>query len=239
MSTGVGVRAGWTALAAVQKPGHGVPWYMRVVNRRLGRAVAAALSTTRVSPDQVTLTSGLVTAAGLVVLVLSPVGVATACIVVVLLQVGLALDAADGQLARLTGRGSVAGEWTDHVVDVARTVCLHLAVAVALVRHGHVATSWALLSLAFGVVATVRFHAQVLAEQLHRAAPGPVSTGRDPRRSGWLQLPADTGVVNAVLLLWSWPAAFLVGYGGLAAANAVLLGATLVRRRRDLSGGPR
>lgn len=234
-----GVRAAWTALAAVQKPGHGVPWYMRVVNRRLGRAFAAVLSTTRVSPDQVTLTSGLVTAAGLVVLVLSPVCVPTACVVVVLLQVGFALDAADGQLARLTGRGSVAGEWADHVVDVARTGCLHLAVAVALVRHGHVATSWALLPLGFCVVATVRFHAQVLAAQLGRAVSGCAATVRGSRRSRRLQLPADAGVINAVLLLWSWPAVFLVGYGGLAAANTVLLGATLVRRRRDLSGDRR
>lgn len=234
MSTGV--RAAWTALAPVQKPGHGVPWYMRVVNRRLGRALAAALSTTRVSPDQVTLVSALVTTVGLVVLVLARVGVTTACVVVVLLQVGFALDAADGQLARLTGCGSVAGQWADHVVDVARTVCLHLAVAVALVRHGHVATSWALLPLGFCVVAAVRFHAQVLADQLRRSAPRPAPTGRDPRPTGWLQLPADTGVVNAVLLLWSWPAMFLVGYGGLASANAVLLGATLVRRRRELSG---
>ena len=52
-----GVREGYTALARAQKSGAGVPWYMRVVNRRLGRVVAAVAAPTRVSPDHLTAAS--------------------------------------------------------------------------------------------------------------------------------------------------------------------------------------
>ena len=49
----------------------------------------------------------------------------TACLVL-----GYALDAADGQLARLRGGGSPAGEWLDHMVDAAKISSLHLAVLI-------------------------------------------------------------------------------------------------------------
>ena len=39
--TALDVRTSWDHLAAAQKDGAGVPFYMRVVNRRLGRGVAA------------------------------------------------------------------------------------------------------------------------------------------------------------------------------------------------------
>ncbi len=241
MSGGASVREAWSTLAAAQKPGHGVPWYMREVNRRLGRGVAAVLSTTRATPDHVTLASALLAAAGLVVLVLAPVGIVTAVVVVLLLQAAFALDAADGQLARLTGRGTAAGEWTDHVVDAARTVCFHLAIAIALVHHGQVATGWALVPLGFCTVASVRFFAQILAEQLRRDDPvgSTAAAAATGGRSAWVQLPADTGVVNAALLLWPWAPAFLLGYGVLALANGLLLLATLVRKRQALLDGAR
>ena len=45
--------------------------------------------------------------------------------VTLLLVIGYALDAADGQLARLLGGGSSSGEWLDHMVDVTKTCVLH------------------------------------------------------------------------------------------------------------------
>ncbi|MEH3032546.1 MAG: CDP-alcohol phosphatidyltransferase family protein [Aeromicrobium erythreum] len=230
-----GYRAAHATLAAAQKPGHGVPFYMRVVNRRIGRVLAAGLAQTRTTPDHVTALSALSALLGLALLVLAPPTPVVAVGVVLLLQLAFALDSADGQLARLTGRGSGAGEWTDHVVDAGRTILFHLAIAVALVRHELAPVAWALLPLGFAVVASVRFFAQILAEQLRPAGSAePPRPGGPGGRAALLQLPADTGVVNASLLLWPWTTTFLLGYGLLAAATTVLLGATLVRRRREL-----
>ena len=152
--------------------------------------------------------------------------------VVVLLQLAFALDSADGQLARLTGRGSVGGEWLDHVVDAARVLLLHLAVGTALLRQTEVDTAWLLLPVVLGWTASVRFFALILAEQLGRGAGRPEPPGGGP---AWVQLPADAGIVNLSLLLWPWTAAFLVGYGVLTAATLVLTVATLARKRRALA----
>jgi len=227
------VRASYDQLATAQKPGGGVPFYMRAVNRRLGRAIAAVAARLGATPDQMTAMSGLLFALGMAVLVAFAPSVPVAVAVTVLLQLAFAFDSADGQLARLTGRGSVAGEWLDHVVDAARLLALHIGVAVCLALHTDVDAAWLLLPLGFAGVASVRFFAQILAEQLDRstAAPSP-APGR-----GWLQTPADAGVINLVFLLWPWTPVFLAVYAALAAANLVLLMATLQRKHRALRNG--
>ena len=228
-----GVRAHYDALARAQKSGAGVPWYMRVVNRRLGRGIAAAAAQTRATPDHLTAASFVVfvAAAGLLVGVAPSVPVAVGA--TILLQLGFALDSADGQLARLRGTGSPAGEWLDHVVDAARHLLFHLAVLVGLVRFTDVPDAVLLVPLAFAVVSSVRFFAQILAEQLAGRDPvaGPVSV---PRFGVWIQAPADTGLLNLVVLLWAWTTSFLVVYAVFAALNALLLVATVVRRHREL-----
>jgi phosphatidylglycerophosphate synthase len=224
------VRASYARLATAQKPAAGVPFYMRAVNRRLGRLIAAVAARLGRTPNQMTAVSGLCFLAGMAVLVAFDPSVRVALCVTVLLQLGFAFDAADGQLARLTGGGSSAGEWLDHVVDAARILVLHLGVAVCLHLHTDVAAAWLLLPLVFAVVASVRFFAHLLADQLSTAA-GPATR----RIGGWIQTPADAGVVNAVFLLWPWTSAFLAGYAVLAAGNALLLLATLHRRHRSLA----
>ena len=227
------VRESYTRLADAQKPGTGVPFYMRAVNRRLGRVIAAVGARYDASPDQMTALSALTFGAGMSVLVTFEPSVAVAITVTLLLQLGFAFDSADGQLARLTGRGSVAGEWLDHVVDAGRILVLHLGVAVALFRHTDVGDTWLLVPLAFAVVASVRFFAQLLADQL-----GVATTGVVPgRRAAWVQTPADAGVLNAAFLLWAWTPLFLVGYLVLAVGNLLLLLATLQRKRHMLRLG--
>ncbi|WP_200938366.1 CDP-alcohol phosphatidyltransferase family protein [Aeromicrobium sp. Root472D3] len=232
-----GVREGYAALARAQKSGAGVPWYMRVVNRRLGRALAAVAAPTRVTPDHVTAASLVAFLAGAGLIAGREPSVASAVVAVLLLQLGFALDSADGQLARLRGTGSPAGEWLDHVVDSGRHLLLHVAVLVGLYRFTDVPDAVLLVPLAFALVATVRFFAQILAEQLARRDPlaGPDSV---PRLGVWIQAPADTGLLNLVVLLWAWTTAFVWVYGVFAVLNAVLLGATLVRRHRELTALP-
>jgi phosphatidylglycerophosphate synthase len=231
-----GVRAAYAALARAQKSGAGVPWYMRVVNRRLGRLIASAAAQTRATPDHLTAASFLSFLAGAGLLVGAEPGVRVAIAAMLLLQLGFALDSADGQLARLRGTGSAAGEWLDHVVDSARHLLLHVAVLIGLFRFGDVPDAVLLLPLVFALVSSVRFFAQILAEQLARRDPG-AQAESVPRFGVWIQAPADTGVLNAVIVLWAWTTAFLWVYGLLAALNVLLLAATVVRRHRELTAG--
>ena len=53
------------ALASAQKPGAGVPAYLRWVNRPLGRRAAAAAYVPGLTPNAVTLLSGVCSLAGL------------------------------------------------------------------------------------------------------------------------------------------------------------------------------
>jgi phosphatidylglycerophosphate synthase len=228
----------YRVLAARQKPGAGVPFYTRVVNRRLGRVGAAAGAALEVAPHAVSIAGGALWAAALLWLCWGPSSFPAVLLVVGLLVVSFGLDSADGQLARLTGRTGRAGEWLDHVLDAARHVAFHLSVAVALYRVGDLPGRGGLvllLPLHFALVSATRFFAQVLGEQL-RGASGTPAPGRTARNgSGLVQLPADTGVLNASLLLLPVPGLFVVVYAALAAANTVLLIATLRRRFAELA----
>lgn len=232
-----GFRGAHAALARAQKSGAGVPWYMRVVNRRLGRVIAAAAAQTRATPDMVTAASFGVFLGGATLLVAVEPGVEMAVGAMVLLQLGFALDSADGQLARLRGRGSPAGEWLDHVVDSARHLLFHLAVLIGAYRFADVPDAVLLIPLVFALASTVRFFGQILAEQLARRDPlaGPESV---PRFGVWIQAPADTGLLNLVVVLWAWATPFLWVYGAMAVLNVLLLIATVVRRHRELSALP-
>jgi phosphatidylglycerophosphate synthase len=228
-----GARANYRSLALAQKSGAGVPWYMRVVNRRLGRLIAACAAQTRATPNHMTAASFIAFLAGVALLVMVTPGVVMAIAAMVLLQLGFAFDSADGQLARLRGGGSASGEWLDHVVDSGRHLLFHLAVLIGLYRFTDVADAVLLIPLAFALVSTVRFFAQILAEQLARRDPiaGPESV---PRFGVWIQAPADTGILNLVVLLWPWTPAFIWVYSVMALLNALLLAATLIRRYREL-----
>lgn len=220
-------------LARAQKSGAGVPWYMRVVNRRLGRGLAALASPTRLTPNHLTLASFAAFLAGASLLATVAPGVAMAVGAMLMLQLGFALDSADGQLSRLRGTGSPAGEWLDHVVDSARHPMFHLAIMIGLFRFSDLPDVALLLPVAFALVSGVRFFAQILAEQLARRDPvtGPESV---PRFGTWIQAPADTGVNNLIIVLWPWTGAFMATYSVLAAMNVLLLVATVIRRYREL-----
>ena len=110
-------------LAAAQK-GHarGAPAYSVYVNRRVGRLLAAIAHARGATPDQVTGISAIHTFLAIGILALAPMHPWTGVVVALLLALGYAWDSADGQVARLRGGGSVAGEWLDHFVDALKLV---------------------------------------------------------------------------------------------------------------------
>lgn len=224
-------------LSAAQKSGAGVPAYTRYINRPLGRLAAAGAHVLGMTPNQVTLISGVFSGASIAVLTLARPTWGIGALVAAGLIVGYILDSADGQLARLRGTGSPAGEWLDHVVDAARMPAIHLAVAIALFRFAEqLDPGLLLIPLGFLLVSTVRFFALILAEQMKRAAATTTVTRGSLGRS-LVALPGDFGLLCLLFFAWHALTLFLVLYTVLLLLNAVLLVLSLIRRYRELRGG--
>lgn len=223
-------------LSAAQKPGPGVPAYTRWVNRRAGRVLAAAAFARGISPNAVTLLSGLVSLVGIVILAAGPNTWPVAAAVAVLLLLGYALDSADGQVARLTGQSSKAGEWLDHVVDAARLPAFHMAIAASLWRALDPGQQWlATLGLFFALLVSVWFFAQILAGQLGDG--GDVAPARStPNWVSFAKLPSDIGTLYLMVLLLPLPQVFTAGYSLLFAYSVVMAGVSFARRYRQLQG---
>jgi len=204
-------------LSAAQKSGKGAPAYSRYVNRWLGRRLAAVAYLAGLRPNQVTLVSAALSFSAIAVLGLMPVSWWSGLLVALGLVLGYALDAADGQLARLRGGGSVSGEWLDHMIDCVKISALHLAVAVSLFRFTDLDVAWLLLPLAYAVVGAVSFFGQILNEQLRRNAGVEKPAGPDVVPASLVRslakIPLDYGVLCLVFVLLGWTPGFVAAYG--------------------------
>lgn len=217
-----GVRETMRTLAGFQKSNRGAPAYSRFVNRPVGRVFAALAYRYGLSPNGVTAVSACTTLTGLAVLFLVPVSVWTGLAVGLLLAAGYAIDSADGQVARLTGRGSIAGEWLDHSVDCVKSTLVHLSVLVALYRFTDVPDVWLLVPIAFAVVDSTLFFAYIVTDLFHRtrgAAKAKPSAHASVLRS-LLTAPTDYGVLCIVFLTWGATWVFLGLYAVLLAGCA-------------------
>lgn len=227
-------------LRGAQKSAKGVSLYSRYVNRLAGRVFAAAAYRLGMTPNQVTLVSAAFTFAALASVALARPGWGLAVVVYLGLAVGFALDSADGQLARLTGRGGPDGEWLDHVVDCAKMILVHTVVLISFHRYfGLGSDAWLLLPLGFLFVAVLTFCAGLLREQLGKAAARSAPAGGTPagpvsRLRAVVLLPADYGVFCLVFLLLGDETAFRTGYAVLAAVHALFLVAFLAKWFREL-----
>ncbi|WP_019135056.1 CDP-alcohol phosphatidyltransferase family protein [Cellulomonas massiliensis] len=225
-------------LASAQKDAaRGAPAYSRFVNRRLGRLLAAWAFRRGLSPNAVTGLSALATFGGIAATALLAPAWWVGVLVAVLLVLGYALDSADGQVARLTGRGSPAGEWLDHVVDATKISAMPLALLVGWYRFDAVDRAWLLVPIVHAVVGPVYFFAMILTEQLRRAH-GVRSTAAPGGRLPWLRslvaLPTDYGVLCLLFLLYGWISGFVVLYGLVVLATAVYLALALGKWFREM-----
>lgn len=229
-------------LQYAQKSAKGAPAYSRFVNRRAGRYLAAAAYRAGLTPNAVTGISALFTFAGIAVIALAEPHPLVGAAICVLLLVGYALDSADGQLARLRGGGSAAGEWLDHVVDAGKISALHLAVLIAAYRYFDVGPAYLLIPIGFTVVAAVMFFAMILNDQLRRTRSIVTPNGSAPSTvRSILVIPTDYGLLCVAFLMFGYPSVFAVVYAVLFAANAAFLAAALVKWFRDaaaLDGAP-
>jgi phosphatidylglycerophosphate synthase len=177
------------------------------------------------TPNVVSLVSAAFTFAGIGMLALAEPVPWLGIVIWFLLAVGYALDSADGQVARLRGGGSLAGEWLDHFIDAVKTIVLHLAVVVGMYRFYHVDELFLLVPLAFTLVAGVSFFGMILNDLLKGKVGVPSAAaagGASPWRS-LLLVPVDYGFLCLVFALWGLPMVFQVAYSLVFVAHALFL----------------
>jgi hypothetical protein len=141
-----GYRAAVARLTGAQKRAKGGPAYTIYVNRWFGGRLAALGYVWGLTPNVVTAISAAFSLIGVASLALLD---GAAVLAAPFLLVGYAFDAADGQLARLRGGGSVVGEWLDHMVDAVKITSLHLAVLIHLYRFTDLSSAWFLVPIGF------------------------------------------------------------------------------------------
>jgi len=225
-------------LSQAQKPSAGTPAYSRFVNRRIGRVIAATAFLAGRTPNQVSITSGLFSLAGIVLVATVRPSFGLALAVTVLLVLGYGLDSADGQLARLRGGGSPLGEWLDHMIDSIKIVLLHSAVLISFYRFDAFSNELVLLiPLAYLCLSSVLFFGLILIDQLRRGHGGaqkPNVRGDSVLKS-LLIAPTDYGVLCLVFLAFGAPSLFAGLYGALLAINLLFLAAAVAKWYREMA----
>jgi len=231
-------------LAAAQKSrASGAPAYSIYVNRPIGRLLAAAAYLAGLTPNGVTAISAVCTFSAIVIVATAPSTPLIGVAVGLLLILGYALDSADGQLARLRGGGSSAGEWLDHVVDAAKISSLHLAVLIAWHRLAELPSELLLLvPIGFAIVAAVLFFAMILNDFLRVRDHAGTRANARPSGGGirsLLMLPTDYGVLCIAFLVFGLPVVFVPVYGLLFVANAAFALVALPKWFREIDRIPR
>ncbi|WP_236827442.1 MULTISPECIES: CDP-alcohol phosphatidyltransferase family protein [unclassified Blastococcus] len=238
-----GLRATLRRLSTAQKGAAGAPLYSRFVNRPAGRVLAALAFHAGLTPNAVTALSATATATGIALLALVPPSVPTGLAVAACLVVGYALDAADGQLARLRGGGSPAGEWLDHMVDAAKASSLHLAVLIGLHRFTDVDGALLLVPLGYCVVDAVTYFGTMLNEALRAQHGAPTRAAPSSRPAGIgrsvLTLPTDYGLLACMFVLYGWTWLFVPVYTALFLAAGGFLALASVKWYREMGRLPR
>lgn len=233
-----GFRVALGRLQGAQKSAKGVSLYSRYVNRPAGRVLAAAAARVGLTPNQVTAVSAALSGAAVAAVALGRPSYGLAVGVWGGLALGFAFDAADGQLARLRGGGSAAGEWLDHVVDCAKIVAVHSAVLITFYRHFELpGDGWLLVPLGFQLAAVLIFFGGLLTDKLtpKGAAPGGEPAARKVTLRAVALLPVDHGVFCASFLLLGDERVFRWAYTALFAAHVLFLAAFLSTWFRRLS----
>jgi phosphatidylglycerophosphate synthase len=216
------------ALRSKQKTSKGASAYARFLNRPAGRHFAALAYKLHMTPNGVTAVSALCSFAGIGLIAFAPATPVISVLIALLLVLGYALDSADGQLARLRGGGSFAGEWLDHVVDAVKMASLHLAVLVAWYQGYVERGAWLAVPLLYQLLAVVLFFAIILTDQMRRAHRGSTSTrlageGSSSILYSLAVLPTEYGVLCLAFFLWSIPPVFSVVYAVFFGINVCFL----------------
>ncbi|MDP3278195.1 MAG: CDP-alcohol phosphatidyltransferase family protein [Deltaproteobacteria bacterium] len=184
-------RAQNALLASLRKRQDG--WVSRTINRRLSLAITRSLTQSTIRPNQLSAaimvlgaSSGIFAALG------GPLGLALGG---VLFQAQSVLDGCDGELSRLTFRGSRAGEWLDTVGDDLTNYSFFAGASLGLRALGAPAWVWVagLVGVLVGVVASLIEYRYLVSIGSGDLLKYPLGFGEDPDR------PADPSIVQKIL----------------------------------------
>ena len=226
----------WHDLRARQHSAVGASLVLRYVIRPMGRVFAAAAYVAGMTPNMVTAASALLSLVGIVAIAALTPSFWVGVLVAFCLVVGFGLDSADGQVARLSGTSSLAGEWLDHVVDAGKMVLVHGAVLVAWYRFSGFDEAWLLVPLAYQFVEVMMYAGLTIVGVLKRTRPKPAGAAtRSPSMlRSVLLVPADFGTLGLSFLVWGSLSAYRTVYVVLLVLNAVILAGFLVKWFREL-----
>lgn len=221
-----------------KKRARGAPAYSIYVNRPLGRRLAAAAHLLGLSPNTISLISAVFTFGAITTLAVAPPTPLVGFLVAGLLIIGYAFDSADGQVARLRGGGTPAGEWLDHVLDCIKCSTLHLAVLISMYLHfGLSPESLLLIPLAFSAVSAISFFAAILNEQLkarHGSGTDATSSKESTPLRALMGVPTDYGLLCLSFVFLGWNSLFLIIYALLFLATAGYLALALIKWFGDM-----
>ena len=227
-------------LADAQKPAaRSAPAYSRYINRRVGRYIAAWAFRSGLSPNAVTGISAVWTFGAISLLIVLPPSWLSGIAVSLGLLIGYAFDSADGQVSRLQGTSSLAGEWLDHMVDAVKASTMPIALAIGFYRFDVVPVAWLLVPLGFAIVSAALFFCMILTEQLRRQHGTLPLASEAVGAPSWvrsvLAAPMDYGVLCLSFLLLGSIPMFVTVYTFLFAASTVFLLLAAVKWFRELS----
>ncbi|WP_449374621.1 CDP-alcohol phosphatidyltransferase family protein [Arthrobacter psychrolactophilus] len=227
-------------LSTAQKTaGVHAPAYSRFVNRKMGRYLAAWAFRAGLSPDAVTGISATLTYAGIILLVLLPPSTMLGFVICFLLVLGYAFDSADGQVARLEGGGTAAGEWLDHMADAIKISALPLFMVIGFYRFDVVPRMWLLIPLAGAIVGSALFFGMILTEQLRRFNGKAMKSATTQSGDvGWIRslmvIPMDYGVLCLSFVFLGQIPLFILIYTLITAATACFCVLAAVKWHKDL-----
>jgi phosphatidylglycerophosphate synthase len=228
----------WELVRTASIKEHGYP-YTKHVNRRLARPLTLAAWALGANPNQVSVLSFLVTFGGLGVFLWGAPAATWSLAAYGLLVLGYALDAADGQLARVRAQTSLIGDWFDHGLDAFKMVAVPLALGLVLLRTEFPSVALERLATAAVFVNVTTIPARFFLLMTRRVlipdgassrACSPVAGPRSP--VSYVMPLTDYGVLMAFFLVAMHPDLFLwafAAYGGLNAMAAIGLLARTVR----------
>lgn len=237
-AVGAEVKDVLAALRAAQKSNRGAPAYSRFINRPLGRVLAAITFKLGLSPNQVTGLSALSTFSGIGLLALAEPSVGVTVSVGLFLILGYGLDSADGQLARLRGGGTQAGEWLDHMADCAKHATIHLSILLSLYRFGGLESEALLLiPITYSALDSILFFGFILTDRIrkpHKPALAVDETARPSVLRSLLAAPTDYGLLCLIIFALPFPSVFVPLYGLLMLGTAGYLTMALPKWYADI-----
>lgn len=228
-------------LSVAQKSaGVHAPAYSRFINRRLGRLLAAWAFRVGLTPNVVTAISAILTYSGIVLLVVMAPSAWVGFAIGLLLVLGYAFDSADGQVARLRGGGTAAGEWLDHMADAVKISALPLFMVIGFYRFDAVPRWWLLVPLFGAIVGAALFFGMILTEQLRKQAGKSLPTATSNTGGiAWVRsvlvAPMDYGVLCLSFFFLGQITVFTVIYTLITAATAGFFVLAAVKWFRELN----